>query len=60
MLSVGWSKGGIFEIVVGTREGRVNRYYKATKLHRTITIMSVCVLVRLLACVSEYETGILL
>ena len=44
--------------MVGTRKGRVNRHYKATKLHGTITIMSVCELVRmlacLLACVSEY------
>jgi hypothetical protein len=39
---------GNFKTVVGTREGRVNRHYKATKLHGTITIMSVCELVRLL------------
>lgn len=49
---MGWSNEGKgnFKVVVGAREGRVNRHYKTTKLHRTITIMSVCELVRLLAC----------
>jgi hypothetical protein len=34
--------------------GGANRYYEGTELHATITIMSVCELVRLLACGSEY------
>jgi hypothetical protein len=52
VLSVGWSNEGKgnFKLVAGAREERVNRHYKATKLHETITIMSVCELVRLPAC----------
>jgi hypothetical protein len=46
--------------VVRVMEGRVNRCYKATELDATITIVSVCELVRSLACGYEYQRGILL